>query len=800
MPEYVASGSHHFKQTKYRFLILPRFKCDLSTITEQRQIDTKSLLVVAVQILDVLEHLHDRGYAHSDIKAENLMLGQCTYTRSGYDFSRLEQVAEDLAAIKAARETDASDVEIDETKATTPRSKKSNSSSGVDSDYEENDDEDADEIDEEEDGKSEVSLVDKSVYFTPPQVSTRLKTTSTVEFSGSNPMRSCRMSRKNSIYEDMLNTHYLRPCRKVSYFCDEEDQEENDDKKDRDFRFSGGSAKRSPNGTTTTEERPSSSSSANRVTEDRIFVIDFGLAIKFIDSSGTHRPFCMDQRRAHDGTLEFTSRDAHMGAHSRRSDLECLGYNLIYWLKGSLPWKDEKLMQQPEQVHRMKEYFMTDIQVMFKHIYGSEVPLFIGQFMEYVGGLAYDDRPDYNLCRCIFAAEMQKLGCNVRTEMSLSLAELRKRPRKSHKEIENNNSAVAKFKDAKSMMKLGLMIPFKESASNRISPKNLRSKSDKIPKKQKVKFSWTDILSTDPDQIARQRAEKEFERDQNDTPLVCRYIGKPTYAILEMEKRLKFKDRLDSRPDDQHSFVAEPTLDPEESCSSQASHSQSEASTTTRTALRKAQAARRSQHIEKRGRKSAAANHNHQFALTDKHHTQPAHAKQDVSPDDSLKQVRRKSGLRRSIRPTEKSISYQKSVAAKRDTPKKKQKSSISKRTVVPNSEFSTSEESSSCSSTVQSAVDEDISSSSSGSSERFQLRRGSNAPRFNSSCGRSSPTSEEEPDENDDEEDEEPDVDADDDDEDFGKHFSPIKTRRIRRIAAFKRKAASIPLSDRCK
>lgn len=778
--------------------------------------------MVAVQILDVLEHLHDRGYAHSDIKAENLMIGQCTYERSKYDFSRLDHVAEDLAAIKAQREAEASDVDNndddDGTKAKTPRSKKSNSSSGIDSDYDENEkDVKTEEATDDEDANSEILSAHKELYFTPPSVvgNNRVKTPNTVEFSGSNPMRSCRMARKNSIYEDMLNTHYLRPCRKVSYFYDDEDQEENDDKKDRNFRFSGGSSsKRSPQ-KATEDNNKSIASAANFVTEDRIFVIDFGLAIKFIDSSGTHRPFCMDQRRAHDGTLEFTSRDAHMGAHSRRSDLECLGYNLIYWLKGSLPWKDEKLMQQPEQVHRMKEYFMTDIQVMFKHIYGSDVPLFVGQFMEYVGGLAYHDRPDYQLCRCIFAAEMQRLGCDPRTDMSFSMAELRKRPRKTAKGAENNNSAAIKFKDAKSMMKLGLMIPFKESASNRISPKNLRSKSEKLHKKQKVKFSWTDILSTDPDQIARQRAEKEFERDQNDTPLVCRYRGKPTYAILEMEKRLKFKDKLDA----QISEVDEPSNDPEESCSSLASSSsgQSEANSSqqlkTSSTRRTKTVPRRNQHNEKgRGRISSSPNNPKvQFGGMDKQHSHSRYTNKDEDESvDQVPELRRKNGLRRKIRPTEKSLSYQQSVAAKRQTPQKKQQQpqpTRSKRNMIPSSEFSASEESSSCSSNVQtnSVVDEEISSSSSGC-ERFALRRGSIAPRYNSSCGMSSRASDDEQEENDgDEEDdddgeEEDQDDADDDDEDLTTHFSPIKTRRIRRIAAFKRKASSIPISDRCK
>lgn len=71
-----------------------------------------------------------------------------------------------------------------------------------------------------------------------------------------------------------------------------------------------------------------------------------------------------------------------------------------------------------------------------------------------------------------------------------------------------------------------------------ISPKNLRSKADKKSKNKRSRFSWAEVLSQDPDQIARQRAEKEFEREQMlDIP--NKYKGRPTYAILEIENRLK---------------------------------------------------------------------------------------------------------------------------------------------------------------------------------------------------------------------------------------------------------------------
>ena len=56
--------------------------------------------------------------------------------------------------------------------------------------------------------------------------------------------------------------------------------------------------------------------------------------------NGVHLEYKPDARRAHDGTVEYASRDAHIGAHSRRSDLEILGYNLVHWMSGTLPWMD----------------------------------------------------------------------------------------------------------------------------------------------------------------------------------------------------------------------------------------------------------------------------------------------------------------------------------------------------------------------------------------------------------------------------------------------------------------------------
>ena len=87
---------------------------------------------------------------------------------------------------------------------------------------------------------------------------------------------------------------------------------------------------------------------------DKVYLVDFGLACKYRDAFGFHALEEPDERKAHDGTLEYTSRDAHTGAHSRRGDLETLGYNMVHWAAGTLPWLTE--LEDPEQVKFLLKY------------------------------------------------------------------------------------------------------------------------------------------------------------------------------------------------------------------------------------------------------------------------------------------------------------------------------------------------------------------------------------------------------------------------------------------------------------
>lgn len=74
--------------------------------------------------------------------------------------------------------------------------------------------------------------------------------------------------------------------------------------------------------------------------QSEVYLVDFGLAYRF-NPEGRHKEYKEDPRRAHDGTIEFTSIDAHKGASpSRRGDMEILGYCLLQWASGDLPWED----------------------------------------------------------------------------------------------------------------------------------------------------------------------------------------------------------------------------------------------------------------------------------------------------------------------------------------------------------------------------------------------------------------------------------------------------------------------------
>lgn len=61
-----------------------------------------------------------------------------------------------------------------------------------------------------------------------------------------------------------------------------------------------------------------------------------------------------------------------VAAHSRRGDLEILGYNMLQWLCGKLPWEDNS--PDPELVHIQKKNFMSNIPMLMRRCFPSSEP------------------------------------------------------------------------------------------------------------------------------------------------------------------------------------------------------------------------------------------------------------------------------------------------------------------------------------------------------------------------------------------------------------------------------------------
>lgn len=135
------------------------------------------------------------------------------------------------------------------------------------------------------------------------------------------------------------------------------------------------------------------------------YLVDFGLVTHFT----TAAEFKPDPKKMHNGTIEYTSRDAHSGVPTMRSDLEVLAYNLVNWFGFELPWEAGKLLDNPVKVHEAKKAFMTDVDKSLKSIFGT-CPTAVGKFFNYINTLKFNEAPNYVECRKFFEASLKALG------------------------------------------------------------------------------------------------------------------------------------------------------------------------------------------------------------------------------------------------------------------------------------------------------------------------------------------------------------------------------------------------------
>ncbi|XP_042516297.1 casein kinase 1-like protein 10 isoform X3 [Macadamia integrifolia] len=131
---------------------------------------------------------------------------------------------------------------------------------------------------------------------------------------------------------------------------------------------------------------------------NQVYIIDYGLAKKYRDLQ-THKHIPYRENKNLTGTARYASVNTHLGVEqSRRDDLESLGYVLMYFLRGSLPWQGLKAGTKKQKYDKISEKKMlTPMEVLCKS-YPSE---FISYF-HYCRSLRFDDKPDYSYLKRLF--------------------------------------------------------------------------------------------------------------------------------------------------------------------------------------------------------------------------------------------------------------------------------------------------------------------------------------------------------------------------------------------------------------
>ena len=140
-----------------------------------------------------------------------------------------------------------------------------------------------------------------------------------------------------------------------------------------------------------------------------VYILDFGLAKKYWSSSHKcHIPFITGKKLT--GTARYASINALGGGEqSRKDDLESVGYIIMYFIKGSLPWQGLKVNRKED---RYKKIWEKKRQTSSKELCNG-FPKELENFIEYTRNLKFTEVPDYNYLRNLLKNVIKKSGFTI---------------------------------------------------------------------------------------------------------------------------------------------------------------------------------------------------------------------------------------------------------------------------------------------------------------------------------------------------------------------------------------------------
>ena len=138
-----------------------------------------------------------------------------------------------------------------------------------------------------------------------------------------------------------------------------------------------------------------------------IYLTEFGLCAKYC-SSKTGKHILPGFRGTFTGTLRYSSANAQRGnQQSRRDDLESLGYTILFFMRGKLPWMNLEHIINEKELY-LKTYSMKKFITVERLCKG--LPPEMAEYFKYVKLLKFQEEPNYDYLRNLFKDLLKKNG------------------------------------------------------------------------------------------------------------------------------------------------------------------------------------------------------------------------------------------------------------------------------------------------------------------------------------------------------------------------------------------------------
>ena len=237
--------------------------------------------------------------------------------------------------------------------------------------------------------------------------------------------------------------------------------------------------------------------------DNKIYLIDYGLSKKYYSiSKKQHIKFKCGKSLV--GTARYCSRNAHKGFElSRRDDIESIGYCLIYFLKGILPWQGLKVKKIEDQFNKIAE---KKCQTSFEELTKDSPKEFL-QYFKYCDELLFEDEPDYEYLISLFKKIINKYcsDCNYEYDW-----------RKKIYAINHNSLMIQKNNNSRNV---SLLVNDNNFSNNNISnnlSNNISAFNSKDEEKEKEDKNEENENKISNIIISKEIVDKENENENNE--------------------------------------------------------------------------------------------------------------------------------------------------------------------------------------------------------------------------------------------------------------------------------------------